>query len=292
MGLICRHTPSEFLDIVMTVPLRQLVEPGVHRIVLFDACRVDETVHVLVPRFQSQFHSPERHIVPYFFGQRLVGLVIAVSLSIFGHTSHEVLTHKEVRIEENLGPHGLDGLFRNTFQRFERMFLQIVFLQGNGIYRIKNVPYQYLVPAQYWMTECELLCLRHGDALVQTGCGHSHQQFHFPLFIRQFKITPQDIVHDEEPIEVISPVNRSSGHQTVTFLTDVDGFLLLRLFSVCQKSSCLWVEEHLRVGTQINRAIQSRLQVFDVHLELVLIGQPCRLVQIPMELPNLLFLLG
>ena len=53
MGLIRRYPLREVLDIVMTVPLRQFVEPGVHGVVLLDASGVDETVHVPVPRLHS-----------------------------------------------------------------------------------------------------------------------------------------------------------------------------------------------------------------------------------------------
>ena len=92
---------------VMSVPLRQVFQPGVHGVVLLDACGVDEAVHVLVPRFQSLFACLDGHVVAHFDGQRLKRLIFRVFIAILGHARHQVLTHVEVAVQEDLRPHRL-----------------------------------------------------------------------------------------------------------------------------------------------------------------------------------------
>ena len=46
---------------------------------------------------------------------------------------------------------------------------------------------------------------------------------------------------------------------------------------------------HLRVGTHIDRPVESRLQILDLEAELVLVSPPRRLIQIRVELPYSVF---
>jgi len=64
--------------------------------------------------------------------------------------------------------------------------------------------------------------------------------------------------------------------------------LLTVLHAVRLEGACVRVEIHLRVGTHIDRPFQQWLQILDVQAELVLIGPPCRLIQVLMKLPVVL----
>ena len=78
MGLSGGYARCQLFDIVVSVPLGQIVEPDVHGVILLDACRIDKAVHVSVPRFQTKFSGAHRHIVAYLLCQRLETLIVRV----------------------------------------------------------------------------------------------------------------------------------------------------------------------------------------------------------------------
>ena len=159
MGLIGGHACREFLDIVVSVPLGQLVEPGVHGVVLLDARGVDKAVHIPVPRFQSQLCSPHRHVVAHLLGDGLKALIVSVFLAIFGHTGHQVLAHFEVLVQEYFRLHHLNGVGRDALQGLDFVFLHIVLLQRDGIDNLEGFLQQQRVGIQCRVLHRHALCV-------------------------------------------------------------------------------------------------------------------------------------
>ena len=82
----------------------------------------------------------------------------------------------------------------------------------------------------------------------------------------------------------------SSWHQHIALPGDRRRLWLIVLRCIGPEGSSLRIEIHLRVGTQIHSPLQRRLQILYVYSELVLICPPCRLIQVLMKLPHLIFL--
>ena len=128
MRLVGRHTGCQFGDVIVSIPRRQLVEPGVHGVELLDARRVDKAVHVAVPRLQAQLRCPQGHVVAHFFRQRLKCLILRELLAELGYARHQILAHVVVRIEENLRFHRLNRVFGHTLQGLDLVLLGIILL--------------------------------------------------------------------------------------------------------------------------------------------------------------------
>ena len=276
--LIRRHPRREVGYIVVSVPLGQFVQPSVHRVILLYACRVDEAVHILVPRLQPHLYRPERHIIAHLLGQRLKRLVVAELLAILCHTRQQVLAHIKIGIKEYLRPHGLYRLLGHALQRLDLMFLHIILLQSDGIDGGKDIPYQHLVPCQHRVAQRHALCVGQWDTLLQTGCSDAHEQLHLAVLVGQLKVASQHIVHYGEPVQVISPHACAPRHQLVALRAYHHGSQLLRLPRVGQECACLGIEIRLRVGAEIYRPLKCGLQILYVHQELVLIGHTCRVI--------------
>ena len=133
MGLFCGNALGESCNPVLAIPCRQLLQPGVHGVVLFDAGGVDEAVHILIPRLQSLLTRFDGHIVSHFFCQWLKCLILRIFHTILSHTRHQVLAHIVVGCEENFCPHRLKRLLRHTFQRLHLVLLAIVLHQCNFV---------------------------------------------------------------------------------------------------------------------------------------------------------------
>ena len=167
MRLICRHSGSKVFDIVVPIPLRQLFEPGVYGVVLLNACRVDKSVHVLVPRFQSLLSSLDGHIVAHLYGERLKCLVFRVFHAILCHSRHQILAHIVVRSKEYLRPHRLQCLLGHTLQRFDLVFLAIVFHKGHLVSGGEYALHQVWIVMKQRMLQSHSLSMRERDALLE-----------------------------------------------------------------------------------------------------------------------------
>ena len=133
MRLIRRPSPRQLGDIVMPIPFRQLVQPGVHGVILLDTGRVDKAVHVLVPTLDALFDGLQRHVVAHLFGERLKRLILSVFIAVFSHASHQILAHVEVGIQEYLSPHRLNQVIRYALQRTDLVLFAIIRLQSHVI---------------------------------------------------------------------------------------------------------------------------------------------------------------
>ena len=292
MGLVRGHTGCELFDVVVSVPLWQLVQPGVHGVVLLDAGGVDETVHVSVPRLQSQFRRPHRHIVAHLLGHRLKALIVRVFLAIFGHARHQVLAHLEVLVQEDFRLHHLNRIDGDALQRLDLVLLHIVLLQGHRIDDLEALLQQQRVGVQGRMLHRHTLCVGEGNALFQAERRNLHQQRLQTVFVGQFEIVAQHGVDDELPFQSIGALDGASGHQPVALAGDVNGLRLSMFLGVCVERTGLRIKAHLRVGTHIDRPVKSWLQILYLKPELVHIRPSRRLIQIQVELPDLLLSLG
>ena len=217
MRLICRHSRCELLDMVLSIPFGESVEPCVNRVVLFNACGVDETVHVSVPRLKAQFCCPHRHIVSYLFCQRLKALIIRVSLAILSHSGHQILAHLEVLVEEDFCLHHLYCvLWDSRLKGLDLVFLQIFFLKSDCINNFEGLFYQQFVCIQHRMLHRHALSVGQGDALIKTECCNLHQQCLQAILVGQFEIMSQDYPDDKLPFQSICSLDCTSRHEPVT----------------------------------------------------------------------------
>ena len=115
---------------------------------------------------------------------------------------------------------------------------------------------------------------------------------HLTVLVRQIEVVAQHLFHDEEPIEVIGSRNGAPRHQQVALHRDGCWFLLVVLLRISFEGARLWIEVHLRIGTQIDRALRLGIQVFDIETELVLISSARCVIEVLMELPDVLLRLG
>ena len=60
------------------------------------------------------------------------------------------------------------------------------------------------------------------------------------------------------------------------------------LLGVSLEGTCIRIKVQLGVGTHIHRTLQERLQILDVHAELILVRPPRRLIHVLMELPDVI----
>ena len=257
----------------MPVPLWQLVEPSVHGVVLLNAGGVDETVHVSVPRLQSQFRSPHRHIVAHLFGHRLKPLIVRVFLAIFGHARHQVLAHLEVLVQEDFRLHHLN-----------RVVGRIDDLEG--------LLQQQFVGIQRRMLHRHTLRVGEGNALFQTERRNLHQQRLQTVFVGQFEIVAQHGIDDELPFQTVSAVDGASRHQSVALAGDVNRLRLSMFLCVSIERTGLRIKSHLRVSTHIVRPVKSWLKILYLKPELIYICPSRSLIEVQMELPDLLLSLG
>ena len=182
------HSGCQILDIIVSIPFRQFVKPGVYWVVLFDAGGVDKTVHVPVPRFQSQLRRPHRHIVAHLLRQWLKCLIVRVFLSILSHTRHQVFAHFEVLIQEDFRLHHLQRVFGNALQGFDLVLLHVVLLQTDGIDNLERLLHQQLICIQHGVLHRHALGIGQWDAFVQTECRNLHQQRLQAILVGQFEI--------------------------------------------------------------------------------------------------------
>ena len=289
MRLTGRHTGRQLRDVIAPIPRRQSVEPCVHGVVLLDSRRVDEAVHVAIPRFQPHFRSPDRHVVTHFLRQRLERLVVAVFLAILGHARHQVLAQLEVRVQEYLRLHHLERIGRDVPQRLHLVPLHVVLLLRHRIDRAEGLLHQQFVCAQHRVLQRHALGMGHRDAAVQAERCYLHQHRLETVLVGQFEIVPQHHIHDKEPLQPIGALHGSPRHQVVALLGYAHGLRLVMKVGIGIERSRIGVIAHLRVGTHIDRPVESRLQILDLEAELVLVSPPRRLIQIRVELPYSVF---
>ena len=215
MRLICWHALGEVGDIVVSIPRRQLIEPGVHRIILFNASRVDKAIHILIPRFQSLLPSLDGHVVAHLLCQRFKRLILRIFHAILSHARHQVLAHVVVSSQEDFRPHDLKRLLRHALQRFHLMLLAIVLHEGDFVGGRKDTLHELWVVMEQGILQRHPLGVREWYALFERLAGYLLQQQHLTVLIRQVEILTQHLTNDEEPIEMIGTRDGAARHQHV-----------------------------------------------------------------------------
>ena len=134
------------------------------------------------------------------------------------------------------------------------------------------------------------LSVRERDALFERLAGDLLQQLHLAVLVGQIKVLAQHLAQDKHPVEMIGTRDGAARHQHVALPRDGRRLWQVVLLAVGLEGARIGIEVHLRVGTQIDRPLQRRLQIFDVKSELILVGSARRFVQVFMKLPHLVFL--
>ena len=129
------------------------------------------------------------------------------------------------------------------------------------------------------------------DALLHAHRGNLHDQLDLALLIRQVEITAQHLIDDKRPVQLIGSGDSASRHQVVLFIRDSHRLGQVVSLRIGIKRTSLLVEAHLRIGTHIDRSVQSRLQKLDVEAKLILISPSRRIVYIKVELLDGLIIL-
>ena len=109
--------------------------------------------------------------------------------------------------------------------------------------------------------------------------------------IRQFEIMTQHSVDDELPFQTVGTFNGASWHQPVALAGDVNGLRLSMFLRVGIERTGFRIKAHLRVGTHIDRPVETRLQILNLKPELVYIRPSGRLIEVLMELLDILLCL-
>ena len=292
MGLGGGHSGCEVGDIVVSIPSGQLVEPGVHGVELLDAGRVDEAVHVAIPRLQPQLRRPQRHRVAHLLRQRLKRLILREFLPILSHARQQVLAHVEVLVEEDFRLHRLNGVLRDALQRLDLVLLHVVLLQGDGIDIREHLLHQHLVGIQCRMQQGIALGLRQRDAFSQTARGYLHEPLHQAVVIGQVEVMSRHRLRDKEPVHLITALKGAARHQVVALVRDGNLLVILHFPRIGIEGHRLRIIPHLRVAAQIDRAVETGFQKSDVQSELRLISLTSRLIQMMMEQLDVSLVLG
>ena len=171
------------------------------------------------------------------------------------------------------------------------MLFAILLLLQHTINRLEKLFHQQLVSAQNRMEHRQSLRMGLGNALFHTHRGNLHDQLGLALLIGQVEIAAQHLIDDKRPVQLVSSGDGSSRHQVILFVGD--GNRLGQVVSLCIgiERTSLWVEAYLRIGTHVNRSVQSRLQKLDVEPKLILISPSRRIVYIKVELLDALIAL-
>ena len=170
------------------------------------------------------------------------------------------------------------------------MFFAIVLLLQNAVNALEDFFYQHLVAIKHGMQQRQPLGMGLGNTLVETHRGYLHQQSGLFLLIGQFEIVAHHGLNDKSPVQVIGASNGATRHQMILLASDDYRLRQLMVFCVGIERTCLSIEPHLRIGTHIDGAIQSRLQKLDVKTKLILIGPSGCVIKIEVELLDVIWL--